>query len=95
MNSFFVGQRVRLVKPTNPKNYGIEGRIHKFKNLEKGTIMRYGESLGIYSNCLVDYVVKGICADHTDRLEPIIPSGMEPVAWEDCLWNPSMIKEVV
>lgn len=27
------------------------------------------------------------------QLEPMVPEGAQPSSWEECLWNPSMIKE--
>jgi hypothetical protein len=88
MAKFFVGQRVRLVRPLSPSNQGATGRI-----IHLGS-WRYGDSLpdgyiytGVFSDCVVcfDQLLKdasGVVAREfptmTDRLEPITPEGSAP-----------------
>ena len=78
MSRFFVGQRVRLVRPTNPINMGIEGRFERYADTPRGTRMSNG-CTEIEGKCFVHY--RGDPAgsvEHTDRLEPILPEGHKP-----------------
>lgn len=63
MAAFRVGQRVRVVRPTNPRNYGVEGRITEMfseRALWNG-----------WANCKLD-VCREYESAHTDQLEPIL-----------------------
>lgn len=70
MSKFFVGQRVRLVKTYHPENQGLEGRIVAMFDERDSSVP------GWPINCVVDARSSG--ADHTDRLEPILPEGSAP-----------------
>lgn len=71
MSKFFVGQMVRLVKAYHPENQGLEGRIVAMFDERESCIP------GWPINCVVDAGASGD-ADHTDRLEPILPEGSAP-----------------
>lgn len=88
MTTFKIGQRVRLVKNYLAVNNNAECVITSFfKERESGI-------KGWPINCYVTGAVKGT-ATHTDRIEPIIPEGMQPCTWEECLWQPEQNTEKV
>ena len=74
MARFYVGQRVRLARPYNPRNAGLTGRIAEM----------YPEEVPAFDgivNCAVDwddgrrdtrYDEDGGYGTHTDQLEPIL-----------------------
>lgn len=79
MAKFFVGQRVKLVRPRYPENMGKTGRIARLG-------LRVMIHDGSFSNCFVDWddgdrdgISTGrlgrILSTHTDQLEPVHPDG--------------------
>jgi len=79
MVSKFVGQRVRLVRPHFPSNFGIEGRISAICYLPigapvPGTFMR----TAMESDCVVIWDRGGISPQFLCQLEPILPEGAQP-----------------
>lgn len=80
MAKFFVGQRVRLVRPFFPENAGCTGTIMEFSDSD--SIHLYRRFRGVSINCLVrfdgEYKSYG---QHTDQLEPLAPPHI-PGSWE-------------
>jgi hypothetical protein len=80
MSRFFVGQRVRLARPLNPKNKGWEGRV-----VYVGAVAT-GQEIGGFRmkpvrvcNCAVLWDQSGFTHPQcTDQLEPIQPEGSQP-----------------
>ena len=71
MSRFFVGQRVRVVKAFFPENVGRETGITEiFDECES-------QEPGWPVNCCLAGKSRGN-ANHTDRLEPILPEGAQP-----------------
>lgn len=69
MTKFFVGQRVRLVRPVLPKNQGREDTIcNLFEEKMIG---------GLPANCKLSNSPP-LFYTHTSRLEPILPEGAQP-----------------
>ena len=83
MKRLYVGCRVRIVSPANPKFFGDTGRLIAFTRPSMGSLY--------LTNCRVDwddgYPNK---ETHTDRLEPIQDPGHEVISWEEMrgLWTP-------
>lgn len=81
MTIFFVGQRVRIVSAASHALglIGCETRI-------------VGDSGKVWILDIPCHLQPGPwevskhCA--ADFLEPIIPPGMQPVSWSECLWQP-------
>lgn len=99
MATFKVGQRVKLARSDNPnsKNIGMEGRIASLEHIPKEMI-DWGDRPEPYDcDCTVlwDILDDYEYPQRTDTLEPIIPEGMQPAEWEECLWMPEHIKELV
>ncbi|GAA0696266.1 hypothetical protein GCM10009429_23530 [Dyella marensis] len=90
MSRFYVGQRVVLARPRNPNNKGLTGTIVRFSEFPKGTMMRDG-ACSINCDCVVDYDARGMCADHTERLDPLTDS-YDVVSWKDCAWKPEHLR---
>lgn len=86
MAMFKVGQRVRIVcviGNTHPASLvGQEGVVNEIDEEDSPTF--YG--LDIAPLWEDDEFVYGFEAA---ELSPIIPEGMQPVAWENCLWQPN------
>lgn len=75
MATFKVGQRVACARPMLPKNKGMEG-----------IFLAYVDDV----ICEVDW--RGQWHSNialVNQLEPIIPEGMQPCTWEECLWQPA------
>ena len=88
MSRFYVGQRVRLVKPFNPDSYGLTGTIKFFRHTPKGTLCMNGVT-PIDGDCVVLYDGKSRPSlEHTSRIEPITDS-YDKVEWSECLWRPT------
>jgi hypothetical protein len=87
MATFFVGQRVRLINPKDPRNMGLEGRIADFHFVPAGTQV-IGGFVDIDCDCIVNWVDGDTTVCDTASLEPILPDGMQPVSWSECLWQP-------
>lgn len=96
MATFFVGQRVRVVRLPD-KSYrqrrGVEAMGGKIgdEGIVVGTMSR--PNAGFHAFGQMDLSVKmdrfsaaGMCPSYC--LEPIIPEGMQPVSWSECLWQP-------
>lgn len=86
MTTFYVGQRVRIVRATlNPHLLGTEARIvgpyRKGKN----------STLPAWSGWPLD--VRGSSGKRIvateDCIEPILYDGNKTVEWSECLWQPS------
>lgn len=89
MATFFVGQRVRLVRPRKPCHQGLEGRIAEMGFWPKGSPARDSCTGTICdADCVVNFDRDGLMYCNTHRLEPIVPEGMQPVSWSECLWQP-------
>lgn len=71
MSRFFVGQRVRLVRPFYPENMGATGVINA---MFQETRVRGGL---VNCNVAFDVPVRGTDT-HTSDLEPILPEGHKP-----------------
>lgn len=85
MTTFYVGQRVRIVRGINhPEWVGQEARITRVNCTGQDG------SGGFYVGDEIDRRNKfgrpAIC--HKGSLEPIVPEGMQPVEWSECLWRP-------
>jgi len=88
MAKFFVGQRIRFVGTTNPKNFGMEGRISSIGLWAYGDLLPCGSSYGSKqkSDLYVDWdgfiVVDGggyhSGPIESHRVEPILPEGAQP-----------------
>ena len=85
MSRFFVGQRVRLGRTANcPELVGGEYRIVRLN------VPAWAEGLGDY----IGHALNGTTPwgrqlkVPPDWLEPIIPEGMQPAKWENCMWQP-------
>lgn len=88
MARWFVGQRVRLVKPWFGYSYpeaqqdwnqikGQQGIIISVPALNPFGQMAIEVRLLAYDVFMPEY-----------GLEPILPEGMQPVSWSECLWQP-------
>lgn len=79
MVSKFVGQRVRLVRPHFPSNFGIEGRIWAICYLPIGRpIPGDGRLAGMDSDCVVAWDDGDNAPQLLSQLEPILPEGAQP-----------------
>ena len=100
MAIFKVGQRVKLVRPVEPENYGIEGTIIAFENWPKGTISSVtGTPFTMDVDCVVlwdtvFYLNREGSAQHTSQLEPIQDQddkskydGNEVIDWDECIFD--------
>ena len=99
MATFYVGQRVRIVRSLNwPELAGEEGTIVG----RSGTPGREGLSQWhVAPDCWGTHVAPGSVAHSRDRfapnsdqLEPIQPEGHKTVEWSECLWMPEHLREV-
>lgn len=70
MSKFFVGQRVRLVWPRDPKNFGATGRISYLGRIECGSYFK-GE-LCDEGDCAVDWDDSDWSPEYLRKLEPIL-----------------------
>ena len=86
MAKFFVGQRVRLVRPKNPSNYGLTGRITIIRAYVMGDILPNGKHfIGESAECWLEFdqcrrdeTGDSVGASLFERLEPILPEGAQP-----------------
>lgn len=88
MAMFFVGQRVRILVSSTGKE-GLEGRIwHTGISIRERTGEEFFayfvdiDGFGRFDGCGRRWAYKG------HELQPILPDGMQPVAWSECLWQP-------
>ncbi|WND79412.1 hypothetical protein [Lysobacter capsici] len=100
MATFFVGQRVRKARGIDAGNTGTIVGFVGFWG-DKGPFERL-KDWDWRQGCDVDvcWDKAGLCTSgyrhaagecihcHTDDLEPLIPDGMQPVVWSECLWQP-------
>jgi hypothetical protein len=70
LSKFYVGQRVRIVRPEHKENMGAEGVI--------SYLSAPWPTINGFANCRAqwDRPVNGNCA-HTDQLEPLTPPAIE------------------
>lgn len=84
---FYIGQRVKLVRPYWKEFYGYTGTIVGFGFWPKGMDHPNGGRLVADSNCIVDFDAwDDVCHSHTDRLEPIQKPPqpvIETTHWDD------------
>lgn len=73
MSKFFVGQRVRLARPDQPKNYGVTGFIFYLGEIKFGQLFN-GERCED-ANCAVRWDHGDWSVQYTHQLEPILPDG--------------------
>jgi hypothetical protein len=81
MSAFFVGQRVRIVAAhTYHPMVGVEAVIVSGPHTVQG---RFAWELSVH-------VPERPFARFAEpwQLEPVIPDGMKPARWEDCVWQP-------
>lgn len=90
MAKFFVGQRVKLVRATNPQNNGMTGTIVRFEDTPLGTLAANGLTT-IHCNCVVNYDADRMHFEHTDRLEPATDS-YDVTTWDSCVWQPEHLR---
>jgi len=82
MAKFFVGQRVRVVAcDYEPMTYmiGAEGIVNELDCLNARNIPGH-VGITVRGNerwCFLPW-----------ELEPIVPEGMQPCEWSECLWQP-------
>lgn len=87
MRSYFVGQPVRIVFSPDPLSANV-GRECRIIGRDEDS---YSDFVGHYSGWLLNVTNRYgfvVCA-RADWIEPIVPEGMQPVAWEDAadLWG--------
>lgn len=84
MVTWFIGQRVRVVRPNDTRNMGITGNITNLGFWKDGDILPCGS---IYEGHIADCVIhfdresaQGFIDQpaHTSQLEPILPEGAQP-----------------
>lgn len=89
MSAFFVGQRVRCVKGRGKPAAGASARVGD-EGIVKGTPSQpnggFNPECGDYSVYVPRVGLMGMVMSW--QIEPIIPEGMQPAKWEDCLWQP-------
>ena len=83
MSKFFVGQRVRLVRPINPKRIGEEGFINHVAHIPKGTMTRLAGPTPWDADCGVNWdpSPNQIHACAFWQIEPILPEGAQPLGY--------------
>lgn len=89
MAKFYVGQRVRLVRPVYQENLNRTGSIGRF----------FEELLALDGpvNCCVNWDdgrVDGVFYEnglltmtHTSQLEPIVDDGHKKIEWSECIFD--------
>lgn len=92
MARFFVGQRVKLVRPTQQGNHGKTGRIIEIFP-EKEIFLSLVDCDVEWDQALTPYTAT---LTHTSRLEPLTDSN-DLVSWESMreLWMPEHLREKV
>lgn len=91
MSKWFVGQRVRLVSTNLPENYGAEGRILDIGQWDDGDELPNGKMYsGDYCDLFIAWdrpvistvkcQVLGESACRSNRVEPILYDGAQPIA---------------
>lgn len=87
MAKFYVGQRVRLVRPGNPVNMGHTGVIRRFFP-EKFSVT-YVVDCEIAWDRPMDERFSNYT--HTSRLEPATDS-YDVTTWDSCIWKPEHLR---
>lgn len=78
MAKWFIGQRVKLARPSVPEHFGCTGFIHSFEFQEKGTECADG-LLDTDTDCTVMWDGQTVeCCQLLSQLEPILPNGAKP-----------------
>lgn len=88
MANFRIGQRVRKVAGMCLGNTGV---VVEFDHTE-GRCMGVrvdadGEGIDWLGNP-VPFCAGEVMRGDPDEFEPILPEGMQPVPWSECLWQP-------
>lgn len=82
INKFFIGCRVKLARPQNMENYGIEGFFAGWEDTPKGTVFPHCNdgAQEFDANCLVvwDRDPDWDACQHTDQLDVVLPNGAQP-----------------
>lgn len=79
MSRFFVGQRVKLARPKDPANLGLEGVFERYEDNPIGSIVCDG-ILTRDCDCLVTLDIEPglLGCQREEQLEPILPDGHRP-----------------
>lgn len=95
MTAFYVGQRVRVVGCCHPQRWGYcLGREAVVEDLECPTSS--GPAIAVH--------ILGVGSIRDDgrrfaflqsHLEPIIDHGHEVTTWDECVWKPEHLREVL
>lgn len=102
MSKFFVGQRVKKVRGI--VNVGSTGTV-----LALGSFTHDDEGHSFAGGMVADMELRhdapwrnteghiqpasATCFGLQDNYEPIVPEGMQPVEWSQCLWQPEHLRE--
>lgn len=92
MATFFVGQRVKVVRVLYLENsylIGLEGRIVQVVD----SWNEFGSGYGLDVKPIWHDPQKGYFAFSAIHLEPILPEGMQPASWSDCAWQPEHLRQ--
>ena len=85
MTTFFVGQKVRIIRAHHhPEWIGQEARITRVNCTGQDVDGSFylGDGIDRINKFGIPVIApKG-------SLEPIVPEGMQPVEWSECLWQP-------
>lgn len=97
MSKFFIGQRVRI-KWSNgwPELNGQEGRVVAITTPRPGIDSPTAGCFVVAPDCWGSPIAPqadrngyGRFTPMGEQLEPILPEGMQPAKWEDCMWQPN------
>lgn len=73
MAKFFVGQRVRMVRPDNPRHQGATGRVFFIGPIEWGQV--FNGEICVDGDCAVSWDDGDWTPEWLSKLEPILPEG--------------------
>ena len=95
MAKFFIGQRVKKVRGSgNVGSQAIVVGLGVFTHDSKGRCLSHPHTVrvqwfGDWINSLGDKQPASLLAfDMLENFDPVVPDGMQPVSWEECLWQP-------
>lgn len=94
MATFFVGQRVKKVRGMNVGNTGVVVGFYSGQERPEFSIrIRFDHAgpvvvMGLLGDRRTVSAPGDVSRCRPDHLEPIVPEGMQPVAWSECLWQP-------
>ena len=73
-HKFFIGCRVKLIRPIDKFDFGVEGFIESFEKTDEDILDHE------HCNCEVvwDDQPDEIYVQHTDQLEVVLPDGAQP-----------------